>query len=562
MDLYFSQHFDVDPAALKDYGALDICVVSDLPLFVDPFLLFNSGDAEYQALHEEILKYLRFLRDLAASADLDEELITNLYCFKEVKQNWLGFTLFGNSGSGLGPDFARALHDAFGDIFADFGDERITQDTHLEKLCLVRSGVGKDNISDFTTNLIKGYLCEYTQAFARKHIAVDRCDTFGVQRAVFNYDSQTWEKRSYFLPRLGNDFVLLTPLDMLTRDETWINHKDMIGQFERLPAAVPNPELRERINEYFGSKLGRYPDAKRRRIAAAQTIDQFPELIDRYIKLQEDAGDRAHAVSAEKVNDIRGVLVEKLMLAVSDLEGKTKFYDLPWGNYEECLVRAKYFKAYIENSGGYKLLNRAGRPFSTEEELRLAFGLVWCKDEFDINREPNSARGPDNFRASYGAGDKSLIEFKLGSNRQLTRNLRKHVANYEKTGRTWTSVKAIVYYTAIDERRVANILEELELDNAESIILIDARTDNKPSTSKTAARTRLPVPPPTTDADTTPAARSDPQAHPDRSADSTAARHERFAAKPRTQPRPQSPARPPTAARKIAARVKRFLGLD
>ena len=31
-------------------GALDISVVSDLPLFVDPFLLFNSENAEYQAL--------------------------------------------------------------------------------------------------------------------------------------------------------------------------------------------------------------------------------------------------------------------------------------------------------------------------------------------------------------------------------------------------------------------------------------------------------------------------------------------------------------------------------
>jgi len=467
MDLYFSQHFDLDPDALKDYGALDISVVSDLPLFIDPFLLFNSDNAGYQALHKEILKYLRFLRDLATNPDLDDELITNLYCFKEVKQNWLGFTLFGNSGSGLGRDFAVALHDALGDIFADFGDEQITHGTHLEKLCLIRPGVGKDNISDFTTNLIKGHLCEYTQAFARKHISAERCDMFDVKRAVFHYDNQIWETRSYFLPRLRNDYVLLTPLDMLTRDETWINPKDMIRRFELLPAAVPNAELRERINQYFSSRLGRDPDANRMRDAAAQTIAQFPELIDRYIKLQEDAGDRAHAVSAQKVNDIRRVLVEDLTLAVADLESKTEFYNLPWSTYDECLVRAKSFKAYIECGGGYKLLNRAGRPFSTEEELRLAFGLVWCKSECDINREPNSAHGPAHFKASYGAGDQSLIEFKLGSNRQLKHNLVKHAAIYERSNRTWTSVKAIVYYTAADERRVVTILKELELKSLE-----------------------------------------------------------------------------------------------
>ena len=114
MQLYFSQYFDVDPDVLEDYGALDISVVSDLPLFVDPFLLFNSEKPEYQALHEEILRYLLFLRDQAAERDLDRGTDRRLYRFKEVKQNWLGFTLFGNDGAGLGRDFAVALHGALG----------------------------------------------------------------------------------------------------------------------------------------------------------------------------------------------------------------------------------------------------------------------------------------------------------------------------------------------------------------------------------------------------------------------------------------------------------------
>jgi hypothetical protein len=67
-----------------------------------PFLLFNSSNPEYQRLHEEILRYLRFLRDQAVP-DLDKGLIDAWYRFKEVKQNWLGYTLFGNEG----PDWAR-----------------------------------------------------------------------------------------------------------------------------------------------------------------------------------------------------------------------------------------------------------------------------------------------------------------------------------------------------------------------------------------------------------------------------------------------------------------------
>ncbi len=341
---------------LEDYGALDISVVSDLPLFVDPFLLFNSENAEYQALHDEILRYLRHLRDLAGNRDLDDDIIQSLYCFKEVRQNWFGFTLFGNHGAGLRPEFAVALHGALGDIFADFGNESVTHGTHLEKLCLIQPGVGKDSISDFTTNLIKGYLCEYTQTFARKHISADRCDTFRVGRAVFNYETETWATKPYFLPRLRKDFVLLTPSDMLTRDDTWINHADMIRTFSRLPAAVPNSILRAQINAYFRKRLGRDPNAKRKRAAASETIARFPALIDHYIRRQEDQGDRARAVSSEKVEDTRRVLIEQLKRAVADLESRTEFYDKPWTSYDECLARVQYFRTYVEDVDGYRLL--------------------------------------------------------------------------------------------------------------------------------------------------------------------------------------------------------------
>jgi hypothetical protein len=47
--------------------------------------------------------------------------------FQEVKQNWLGFSLHGNGGSGLGKDFADALNVNLGKPFADFGLETITK---------------------------------------------------------------------------------------------------------------------------------------------------------------------------------------------------------------------------------------------------------------------------------------------------------------------------------------------------------------------------------------------------------------------------------------------------
>jgi hypothetical protein len=60
--LYFSDYFNISPEVIKEYGAFNISLVSDAPLFIDPFLLFNSDNPTYQCLHNEIIKYLKFLK--------------------------------------------------------------------------------------------------------------------------------------------------------------------------------------------------------------------------------------------------------------------------------------------------------------------------------------------------------------------------------------------------------------------------------------------------------------------------------------------------------------------
>ena len=124
---YFSDVFDIDPETLEQYGAFNISLINDLPLFIDPFLLFNSDKGEYQELHRDIIKYLKFLRDRAASINLTDGHLRAWFVFSEVKQNWLGFSLVGNSGSGLGIDFARTLAANLESLFDNFGEEQITK---------------------------------------------------------------------------------------------------------------------------------------------------------------------------------------------------------------------------------------------------------------------------------------------------------------------------------------------------------------------------------------------------------------------------------------------------
>lgn len=484
MELHFSDYFGIEPGVLETYGAFDISVASDLPLFIDPFLLFNSEKDELQELHEEIMKYLVFLRD-KASPQLSDATIDNLYRFKEVKQNWLGFTVLGNGGSGLGPKFARALHGSLGNILSNFGNEEVTAGSHLEKLCLIQPGVGRDNISDFTTNLIKDYLCRYSEKFAREHMKPEHCREVPVTRARFNYTTETWETRRYYLPILNDDFILLSPVEMLTRSDTWINQSDLYRQFHQLPEAIPDDQLRDRVNNYFMSHLKPDPSKEDESRAAQQTIERFPELIDYYIKLKEDQGDEAVATSGKRVAETDRLFVQQLKALLADLEDRTEFYDKPTGSYVEALDRAHYFKHYVEKQDGYKLINKGdGKPFSNEKDVQLYFGLAWYKTEFDLNREPNNGGGPVDFKVSKGAFDKSLIEFKLASNSRLKRNLQKQLPIYEDANQTRTSVKVIICYTARDQAKVARILRELKIENESSILIIDARSDNKPTGSK------------------------------------------------------------------------------
>lgn len=487
-DLYFSQIFGIEPDILEQYGALDVSLISDLPLFIDPFLLFHSDKAEYRALHDEIIKYLVFLRE-KSSVTLSPAFIRSLYSFKEVKQNWLGFTFLGNDGRGLGNDFAKSLHGALSSILTNFGAESITNGSHLEKLALIKEGVGRDSISDFTTNLIKAYLLEYTQTFAREHLEASVCADFSIVRAEFNYDTEAWVTKSYYLPRFDGDYVMLTPTNILTRDDTWISRDDMLKSYDHLPAAIEDDQLRAHVNNYFGKLLSAQPTADERKRAAAQTINHFPELVDRYIKIKEDDGDSAVATSQSKRDDARELLYDMVKQVLADNAAGQALSQGGLTSYEEALQRALGFKRYVEKNDGYKLINKAGggKPFSREADVQLFFGLIFFGTEFDINREPNNGRGPVDFKVSRGAFDKTLIEFKLASNSQLKRNLQNQIAIYEDANVTRSSIKVIVVYTQQEEAKVAKVLGELKLTDEKSVVVIDARSDNKPSASKAGA---------------------------------------------------------------------------
>lgn len=487
--IYFSDVFEVDEQVVDDYGAFNVALVNDLPLFVDPFLLFDSEGGKYKKLHDGIIEYLVFLKERALEGELSAGDTNQWLLFKEVKQNWLGFSQAGNGGTGLGPNFARSLATNLRTVFKDFGHESSTASSHLEKLGLLSNGVGRDHLSDFTTNLIKGFLLEYTQEFATKHLHKDFVRRFRVDKVVFDYGTRRWQSDYFDLPFFNGDYVLLTPKDILTREEAWINQADMLAQFTEIQVSISDEDLRNRVSDHFTRQINEHTKANERKEAALRTLASHPEVLDIYIRMKEEDALEAHAQSDIKVKVSQAQFVEAVQELARLLQELRKQQpvlarDESVDALEEARRRVAFLKHVIEDNDGYRLFYVDGKPVKRESDLQTMFRLTWCATAFDVNAEVNNGRGPVDYKISMGKVNAALVEFKLASNTSLEKNLRNQVAIYEKASNTKRSLKVILYFSESELAKVHRILKTLEQVGNPDIILIDANSENKPSASK------------------------------------------------------------------------------
>ncbi len=490
--IYFSDYFGINHSTIEDFGALDIALVCDNPAFVDPFLIF--ANSKYKKQHIFIINYLEYLRDKAISnsgKELSNGDFQHYYKFPEVKQTWLGYSIDGNAGLGLGPLFAKSLYKNLNKIFANFGKEKITESAHIEKLCLVEEGVGIDKISDFTINLIKEYILEYTQEFALKHIDKKFIKEFPVKKTSFDFNTGLWRdgrfKLPYFEYKNKIDFVLLIPQDILTREETWISKNDFLRNNTKIFSSINNEELRTKLNKYFhdslltklnkNKKLVLDESQKSKKIALLKTMQEYPEVLDYYIKSKEKESDIAlstHVAIPEKVNfyfdteNVQRSFINKSFKKITSIG--------------DCVDRIKFFKQTLESNS--KDLQIKGMRLQ-EKQLQLMFKMVTFGSLFDYNSEVNNGRGPIDFIVSIGSSDKIGLELKLATNTKLKQNLKNQGKIYQTDSNLKHVIKVIFFFNDEELKSVNNVFEELgkKVDNYE-IFIIDCRKKESASNVK------------------------------------------------------------------------------
>ncbi|MGN0819177.1 MAG: hypothetical protein ACI4M6_02110 [Christensenellaceae bacterium] len=496
--MYFSDCFQVDKQKIEDYGAIDINLICDLPLFIDPMLIFNSAKPEYINLHNQIIQYFHFLAEKSRFGFSEGEL-TTYFNFSEIKNNWFGYSKKGNVGNGNGKKFSRFFAANLKFCLQTHG---ISNGTHFEKTILLHKGSGRDKVSDLTTRLILDYLATYTQKFSLNNIDKRFLDTFYLD-AKFNYKTETFESCEYILPFIINnkgkrEFVILTPRDILRKDEPTLNRADLAKNYNRVRNIIDNDAIRSQLENYICKAVAEYERSCQlnnkkatdsgiseiEKYAFMEALDKIPELYDYYIKLKESEKD---IITDSSFNETTEQL-EKFYVNSEELVKifKDKCSESFEGlsAREEAKRRLIWFKHIIEHCDGYKVLYYKGLPISTENDLQRLFRFVWYGSIYDVNFETNNGRGQSDVKVSFGAHTKNITEFKLASNPNLS-HIFKQVKIYEQANQCDDSLYAIFYFSEAERLKVTKMISDAKKEALvdDSIFLIDCRSDNKASAS-------------------------------------------------------------------------------
>jgi hypothetical protein len=204
----FSEYFGLRRTQ-QELDFVDVPVDADVQLYVDPFAISHAADALsvncYQTLHEFFSRLVECLR-----ADAHDQAWGLLQYLKEPNETRLGLSSGQPRGAGIAGGQAEDVLEALKASTA----VRTGFLRNLEECELMIPGIGRDKISDLTTNVIRRHLAEYTLTQAELwSLPVQKVSLPPAFDIVAG-----WTSSFYELPVAEGRPVLLVPRSMVRRD--------------------------------------------------------------------------------------------------------------------------------------------------------------------------------------------------------------------------------------------------------------------------------------------------------------------------------------------------------
>ncbi len=196
----------------------------DIPLYVDPFLLWKSPSYQDKSLHGAILNSFNHLGWLTKNGKNDIA-INQLIILSECEEVGLGHSAK-RKGKRIGKKQAMEILSLF-EAVPQYDSRGFT---HFEEVQFFVDGISKDRISDFACNFMKAFLVDFT---------IDQCESLNIPLSdctiqhLYNLDKYDFEKNIKLQlpanPETGNP-ILFVPKRWL-RLTPWINFEEYFKDY-------------------------------------------------------------------------------------------------------------------------------------------------------------------------------------------------------------------------------------------------------------------------------------------------------------------------------------------
>ena len=195
----------------------------DIPLYLDPFLLWKSPSMQDTALHLSITNSFNHLSHLVNKGN-EKDAIDLIIRASECDE--VGF---GNSKTKTGKRIGVKLASKITNIFSSIPQISKSGFIHFEEIQLLVDNFSKDRVSDIACNYIQSFLVDYT---------IEQCEKYGIpiEKVKLNnlYDSKSnkFIQEETYLPinPITKLPILLVPKRWL-RFIPWINTDDYFKNY-------------------------------------------------------------------------------------------------------------------------------------------------------------------------------------------------------------------------------------------------------------------------------------------------------------------------------------------
>ncbi len=258
----------------------------DIPVGIDPFLLFKSRDPWLKEIHRTLVDFFNEgIRSVYRNKHHDPH---SVFDFPEPPEVGLGYSKNSKRGSGVTNNLSSLIINTL--KAAPELQERGIR--HIEEMQLLSIGIGPDRISDITVNVLKTALIDYTQR---------QCELWDIKltkdvpvQHVLDLERQEWFDGYYNLPisPIDRTPIILVPR-RIVRALPWINYDDFVKtEFAAYLRA-------KQTKRNFGKKI-LMPKASKKEVTEISCREI--ERVDRYIAKKE-ASARDAQPSCEYLGD-------------------------------------------------------------------------------------------------------------------------------------------------------------------------------------------------------------------------------------------------------------------